>query len=87
MPKHSLAFAKLTKIADKEICCCLRRAKSCVVLEFYVIINVQTDKGGLSWLRPTVSKCIRNIVRYCSTFGGTLGYQINWFVVLGYITY
>lgn len=34
MPKHSLAFAKLTKITDKETCCCLRRAKSCVVFEF-----------------------------------------------------
>lgn len=70
-----------TKIANKEICCCFRRAKPCVVSEFYVIINVQIDKGGLSWLRLRVSKYIRNIVRYCSTFGDTLSYQINWFVV------
>lgn len=71
-----------TKIANKEICCCFRRAKSCAVFEFYVIINVQIDKRGLSWLRLTVSKCIRNIVRYCSIFEDTLSYQINWFVVL-----
>lgn len=71
MPKKSQTKPFICKTCTAKIiektASASEEQKQAACLSFITIINVQRGRRGFSWLRLAVSKCIKNIVRRCSS--------------------